>query len=257
MSRARPPSLGDYIRGLRERGTEVGGGMTRQMLATAMHTSVAYVAKLEAGRAKSPSVSVLQAISETFELTPHEVRHLYNLARQTPTERESEPVTDGVGTQIFELRERRALDALNPHPASYLDERWNLIACNSAYDELFPGLVENGNVLRWFFFGDQSRSIMVDWTDEAKLTVAWFRALMGRYYYADWAQSLLSELNEVPIFREFWSLGEVSFGRDNPLMKVRHPETREVTTLHVRVYTHIDGYGGAGQFYLGVKLPNR
>lgn len=258
MSDVKPPNLGDFLRMLRaQRGDpETSGGMTRQILAETLHTSAGYIAKLESGDVKSPSVSVLDAIAETFALSGAEIRHLYNLARQTPTEREIVVASSAESfQQRIDAQQRHAIENLEPHLACYLDERWNVIACNRPYDAVFPGLKESGNVLRWFFSCDQSRTVMVEWEEEARLTVGWFRALMGRYYDDDWAENLLSSLEFSDEFRRFWAAGEVSFGRATPYMRVRDVDTGEESVLHVNVFSHITSDSEQMQFYLGVRVP--
>ncbi|MGC0362245.1 transcriptional regulator with XRE-family HTH domain [Rhodococcus sp. 27YEA15] len=250
---AHPPTLGEFVRSLRKHGLrEKRGGLTRDELAREMHTSSAYVAKLESGRGKSPGVSVLDSIAKVFALTPAETLHLYNLARQTPTEREihQSPATDPLAT----AQDATALEALAPHAAAYLDERWNLITCNSTYDHVFPGLVADGNVLRWFFTGPTSRQVMVDWEAEAQLTVGWFRALMGRYYDEAWALSLLEQLSLSDDFLDFWKAGNVTFGREDPIMRVRDRNSELVTHFHVQVTSQLSARNEPVQFFLGTRI---
>ena len=252
-----PPSLGDFIRARRTRSTPSHpGGMTRQQLASGSFASMSYIAQLESGSKDGPSPEFLEATATALTLGSADQRHLFNLARQTPTEREvtTTPWTIADYRTLITPDMKTAIAALNPHLVAYLDERWNVIDCNSAYDKAFPGLVDEGNVLRWFFSTPASMKVMVEWEAEAALTVSWFRALMGRYYNPDWAVETLEELSEFPRFRELWSREEVRFGRHQPFMHLRDAETGERYSVHVQVHAEMRGKYPL-QMYLGVRLP--
>lgn len=254
----RPPTLGDFVYTLRTRASGKDGQMTRQQLASLTQVSIGYIAKIEAGEARSPSPSVLDALIRVFDLDENRRRHLYDLARVTPIDREAagqRPIEDyrrhiGPG-------EREALRNVSPQLMAYLDERWNIVQCNEEYDRTFPELREAGNVLTWFFSSACSRRVMVDWEDEARLTVAWFRALMGRYYDDSWASTLLASLEDFPEFREFWTTTDVGFGRPSPFMRLRDPITGELSIINVDVYGKVVG-DYAMQVYLGIRIdPSR
>ncbi|MDV8030787.1 MULTISPECIES: helix-turn-helix transcriptional regulator [unclassified Rhodococcus (in: high G+C Gram-positive bacteria)] len=258
MDSISPPSLGDFIRARRTRATpKHPDGMTRAQLGEKIYLSVSYIARLE-GNVKdaSPSPQVLDATANALCLDDAERRHLFNLARRTQTEREdtTTPWTIADYRTLITPDMKTAIAALNPHLVAYLDERWNVIDCNSAYDKAFPGLVDEGNVLRWFFSTPASMKVMVEWEAEAALTVSWFRALMGRYYNPDWAVETLEELSAFPLFRQLWSREEVRFGRHQPFMHLRDAESGEHYSVHVQVHTEMRGKYPL-QMYLGVRLP--
>jgi transcriptional regulator with XRE-family HTH domain len=256
MTEVRPPTLGEFVRTLRTRPTAAHpGGLTRQQLAQTLHASMGYIASIESGRSRSPSVSVLEQLVEVLDLTVDQRHHLFDLARQTPTEREAvrPHCLDDYRARIGPAQ-RLAMDNLAPHLVAYLDERWNIVECNAEYDRAFPGLKQAGNVLTWFFASECSRQVMVDWELEARLTVGWFRALMGRYYDDEWAGDLLASLEDYPDFCRFWDQTGVGFGRPTPFMRIRGTGTGTVSIVHVDVYSHrVDDY--AMQVYLGVRIP--
>ncbi len=256
MSEIRAQALGDFVRVLRTRHTDRHPyGLARQELAQALHISIGYMVKIESNAASSPAVSILDQLVGALDLSVDERRHLFDLAHKTPTAREVVgPHSLADYRAAIEPAQRLAMDSVVPHLMAYLDERWNIVACNTEYDRAFPGLQDAGNVLTWFFSSHYSQQVMVDWEAEARLTVGWLRALMGRYYADDWAASLLATLENYPTFCDFWQGTPVGFGRPSPFMRIRDPRSGGISIVHVQVYSHlVDDY--AMQVYLGVRIP--
>lgn len=257
MDTVRPPNLGDYLRALRTRSTpQHPDGLTRSEFAANIFWSVSHITQIERNESPNPSVKFLEATSRELGLDPAQRRHLYNLARRTQTERETSttPWTIEQYRSLITPEMRTVITALNPHLVAYLDERWNVIECNAAYDRAFSGLLHDGNVLRWFFSTPQSKQVMVEWEAETTLTVNWFRALMGRYYNPEWAIETLEELSKFPAFRRLWDKEDVRFGRHQPFMHLRDADTGEEYRVHVQVHTEMRGDYPV-QMYLGVRIP--
>ncbi|GAA3129206.1 hypothetical protein GCM10020255_002450 [Rhodococcus baikonurensis] len=163
MDNVRPPNLGDYLRALRTRSTpQQPGGLTRTEFAAKLYWSVSHITQVERNESAHPSVKFLEDVSRVLSLDPAQRRHLYNLARRTQTERETSttPWTIDQYRSLVTPEMRTVITALNPHLVAYLDERWNVIECNAAYDRAFPGLLDDGNVLRWLFSTPQSKHVM-------------------------------------------------------------------------------------------------
>ncbi|MDJ0362295.1 helix-turn-helix transcriptional regulator [Rhodococcus sp. H29-C3] len=258
MNSVRPPNLGDYVRALRTRSTPPHpDGLTRNEFAANIFWSVSHITQIERNESTSPSVEFLDAAATELGLDRIQRRHLYNLARRTQTERE----TSTTAWTVDEYRAlvtpemRTVIAALDPHLVAYLDEQWNVIECNAAYDRAFPGLVDDGNVLRWFFSTPKSKQVMVQWEAEATLTVNWFRALMGRYYNPEWGIETLDELSQFPAFRQLWEKEDVRFGRHQPYMHLRDPNSDEEYRIHVQIHTEMQG-DYPMQMYLGVRIPS-
>lgn len=149
MDNVRPPNLGDYLRALRTRSTpQQPGGLTRTEFAAKLYWSVSHITQVERNESAHPSVKFLEDVSRVLSLDPAQRRHLYNLARRTQTERETSttPWTIDQYRSLVTPEMRTVITALNPHLVAYLDERWNVIECNAAYDRAFPGLLDDGNV---------------------------------------------------------------------------------------------------------------
>ncbi|WP_433728495.1 helix-turn-helix domain-containing protein [Nocardia sp. CA-129566] len=226
MDELRVPTLAEFVRARRLRPTAANpGGLSRQQLAEAIHSSVGYLAKIEQGGAFNPSPSVLDALAQVFGLDPDERVHLYHLAQQRFTD--SGPQQPGPAV-------RRTLDALTPHLAAALDDGWHVIDCNAAFDEAFPGLQSNGNVLRWMFTDPRARLVIEEWEREADLMVGRFRGYAGRAGERADVQVLLRELGTQPDFHRLWNTGRVYIGRRDPTIQLRNRKTGKPFEIHVQ-----------------------
>ncbi|MFX0574008.1 helix-turn-helix transcriptional regulator [Nocardia nepalensis] len=226
MDELQVPTLAEFVRMRRQRPTAAHpGGLSRQQLAEAIHSSVGYLAKIEQGGAFNPSPSILDALADVFGLDPDERIHLYHLAQQRFTDSRPQPS----GAPV-----RRTLDALTPHLAAALDDGWHVIDCNAAFDEAFPGLHPNGNVLRWMFTDPRARLVIEEWEREADLMVGRFRAYAARAGARADVQLLLRELGTHPDFHRLWNTGRVYIGRRDPTIRLRNRKTGKPFEIHVQ-----------------------
>lgn len=222
----RVPTLAEFVRARRLRPTAANPtGLSRQQLAEAIHSSVGYLAKIEQGGAFNPSPSVLDALAQVFGLDLDERVHLYHLAQQRFTDR---------GPQESGPPVRKTLDALTPHLAAALDDGWRVIECNAPFDEAFPGLHPNGNVLRWMFTDPRARLVIEEWEHEADLMVGRFRSYTARAGAHTEIQPLLRELGTQPDFHRLWNTGRVYIGRRDPTIRLRNRKTGKPFEIHVQ-----------------------
>ncbi|WP_433196310.1 helix-turn-helix transcriptional regulator [Nocardia sp. CA-107356] len=222
----RVPTLAEFVRTRRQHPTAAHPtGLSRQQLAEAIHSSVGYLAKIEQGGAFNPSPSVLDALADVFGLDEDERMHLYHLAQQRFSGRGPQPPGPAVS---------KTLDALAPHLAAALDDGWRVIECNAAFDEAFPGLHPNGNVLRWMFTDPRARLVIEEWEREADLMVGRFRGHAGRAGARADVQLLLRELGAQPDFHRLWNTGRVYIGRRDPTIRLRNRKTGKPFEIHVQ-----------------------
>ncbi|MFF0543104.1 MmyB family transcriptional regulator [Nocardia thailandica] len=249
----KPPTLGGLLRRLRDERR-----ISREKLAFAAGVSSSYITHLEGGDRDRPTLVVVEALLRYLDriepVTEIERRHLFDLAGL------SEP---GYPT-VAELRERitdemrHGLALQEPNLAAYVDTRWNVLAANDSYARAFPGLLEDVNILRWFFGNPLSRKVMREWEKESALTVHWLRGLLGQDGGADWAGELLDEMAEYPDFRRLWSAGDTVYGRSDAAMLLRDLDTGADFTIVVQLF-RVDSVTSPGriQFYLGTRGPDQ
>ncbi|MGX1807246.1 MmyB family transcriptional regulator [Nocardia sp. NPDC055321] len=233
-SALRAPSLAEFVRERRSRGTaRHPAGLTRKQLAEATHASLGYIAKIEQGDALNPGPAILDSLATVLGLDAAERVHLYHLAQQQPTRRNprqlrrDDPVVDTV---------RTTLDALLPHLAAALDDGWRVVACNSAFDAAFPGLLRGGHVVRWLFTDPRARIVIEEWEHEARLMVGRFRAYAAQAHGRADIDELLRELGEHADFRRLWEDAHVGIGRPDSTVRLRNPKTATVFDVVVQRY---------------------
>ncbi|WP_324195153.1 helix-turn-helix transcriptional regulator [Nocardia puris] len=245
----RPPSFGGVLRRLRD-----DRRISREKLAFAAGVSSSYVTHLEGGDREHPTKAVVEALvgylNRISPISDAERRHLFDLAGLSedgfPTVAQ---LRAGIGADM-----RRRLALHEPNVAGYLDTRWNLLCWNDSYAEAFPGLVDDVNILRWFFGNEVSQRVMVEWEREAMLTVDWLRGLIGQSGDTAWSTELLEELGRYPEFRRMWSAGHTTYGRDRPHMHLRDLRTGECFSRDAQLFrVDSSNHPGRIQFFLGIR----
>ncbi|WP_158675715.1 MmyB family transcriptional regulator [Nocardia stercoris] len=250
------PNLADFVRTHRRAPLpDHQRGLSRPALAALCDVSASYIAQIEQREKTAPSPEVVDAIARALRLTPAEHQHMHNLAApKTPGPRTHAPMPVSEMRGLITDDLRAAADGLIPHLSGYVDERWNVLWANEVYDRAYPRLLEVENILVWFFLVPESREVMMEWEDEARLTVNWFRWHMGRYRNPQWAVDLLDRLSSCEAFRAMYSAERVDFERHQPLMHLRDPQTREPYSVRVRI-TDVPGVEAPFQWFIGIRLP--
>ncbi|MFE3226951.1 helix-turn-helix domain-containing protein [Nocardia sp. NPDC059228] len=249
------PNLGDFVRTHRTipRHPDHPRGFSRPALAGLCDVSASYIAQIEQREKTSPSPEVVDAIARALRLTPAERQHMHNLAApKTPGPRTHTPMPVAEMRELISDDLRAAADGLIPHLSGYIDERWNVLWTNEAYDRAYPRLSEVENILVWFFLVPESHQVMIEWEDEARLTVNWFRWHMGRYQNPQWALDLLGRLSSCAEFRAMYLAEHVDFERHQPLMHLRDPATSEPYSVRVRI-TDVPSVDAPFQWFIGMR----
>ncbi|WP_051192599.1 MmyB family transcriptional regulator [Nocardia jiangxiensis] len=251
----RPPNVADFVRTRRTRPKPgYPTGFTRQELATRVPSSLSYLNQIENGQRKALTPDFVSALAAALELTATETQHLNNLAAlKGPGPHSHKPMAIEQMRSLITDDMRDHMDSLTPHLCGYVDDRWNILAANEIYAHAYPRLLDVTNILVWFFTVSESRVTMLEWEDEARLTVNWFRWHMGNYRNPAWAKDLLAKLSTSTEFREMWLAEEVEFTRHQPLMHLRDP-SGEPYSVNVKI-TNVPGIEVPFQLFVGVKLP--
>src|SRR6202012_3734100 len=105
-------------------------GLRREELALLGGVGVSWYTWLEQGREINVSTQVLDALATTLRLDRAERWHMYVLAEAVPV-----AVSNGRSPVTDELTE--ILHSLDPLPAVVVDARFNMLAENDAYHDLF------------------------------------------------------------------------------------------------------------------------
>ncbi|GAA2097610.1 helix-turn-helix transcriptional regulator [Actinomadura alba] len=195
--------LGLFLRGRREAVTpaDVGlptgdrrrtPGLRRAELATLAGVSVEYLARLEQGRDRHPSVQVLGALADALRLSPDERLHLRRLSKAAG----QNLLCPGAVPPARSVRPtvRALLDRLEPAPAILLNRLSDVLAFTSGYERLARplGLLdgEPPNLIRFMFTDPRARAAYPDWERVADDQVA---TLKSEAYRADPHVAVLSD----------------------------------------------------------------
>lgn len=165
--------------------------------------SVDYYARLEQGRERNPSPSVLNAIAGALCLDPDQREHLFRLAGLAPT----------ALTPASAAPPRSLLDLLEtwPHtPAVIIDRQLDVLAHNALAGALYSDFDRIDNVARMTFLDPVGAGFYVHWDRAAESCVANLRLALGHLDSADAVRRLVVQLSAASVvFRHLWAKHDV------------------------------------------------
>lgn len=203
-------------------------GLRRSELATLAGVSVEYVTRLEQGRDRRPSPSVLSALAEALRLAPAERIHLHRLAKGADG---SFSCLGSVFSRDVRPTVRALLDGLEPLPAVLVNRVSELLAWTRGYELLTGplGLLDDTppNLARFVLTDDRARAAYPDWDRVADDQVA---ALKQGPFRADPHIAALADELTVTAGPVFTDRVETLPGlpRANGVLRVTHPEAGEL-----------------------------
>lgn len=225
----RTPSLGAFLRAMRERQEPADHGLTggsrrrtpglrREEVAQLCGLSVTWCTWIEQGRDVSVSADTLSRLARGLRLSKAERSYLFELAGK------HDPDRSGSVDQPSDAM-LPCVDAIKG-PAYVLDRNWTALHWNSRASRLFVGWLDTDgerNLLRYVFLCRESRSLIVDWEPRAHRVVAEFRAATTGRVGDPELRSLVDELSvKSADFSRLWS-GHGVLAREGGERTFRHP----------------------------------
>ncbi len=182
-------------------------GLRREEVAQLAGVSATWYTWLEQGRPVRASEAVLERLGRVLRLDPAEHRHLFVLARGHP------PADPTDAPALVNARLQAVLDAL-PYPAYAATNGWTVVAWNRAARLVFvnyEALSGRERNIVWMAFTDpEQRRMAVNWEEQARSTLALFRASTAQNVGEDWHKRFVADLaGRSPEFREWWSRHDV------------------------------------------------
>ncbi|MFJ4519786.1 helix-turn-helix transcriptional regulator [Streptomyces sp. NPDC088810] len=216
----RRPELAAFLRTRRARVTpaDVGmppgfrrrtPGLRREEVAQLSGVGVTWYTWLEQGRPINASAQVLDAVARTLRLDPPEREHLYRLA-EVPFQPDPEGLIRQISPEVQGI-----IDALDPMLAVVYNSRYDVLATNAAYRDLFlvPETLGIGvpNVLWTLLTLPEGTCPLVHRETELPLMVATLRSSYGRHVGEPaWEEYIRGLSAASPWFAELWASGEVA-----------------------------------------------
>ena len=243
----RRTELGEFLRSRRARlqpddvglrpfaGARRVPGLRREELAQLAGVSVDYYVRLEQGRSRNVSATVLDAVARALRLSDDERSHLHNLAHPPapgrPRRRRQQARPELV----------RLLAAMDGIPAYVIDCRTEVLAWNQLAAALTVDFAtrppDQRNWARLVFLDDEIANLFVDWESKARETVGYLQLSAGRHPDDPQLAQLVGDLSmgSEP-FRRMWAAHDVR-DKAHGSKGFRHPVVGELElayqTLHL------------------------
>jgi transcriptional regulator with XRE-family HTH domain len=196
-------------------------GLRREEVAMLAGVSVDYYSRLEQGREKNPSSSVLNALAGALNLDTDLRDHVFRLADLAPSPRH--PVSDTVDDSLTEL-----LQSWSHTPALIINRHLDILACNGLAEALYSGFDHVDNLVRMTFIDPFGRSFFIDWERASETCVANLRLALGHAGAHERAQALVTEAYSASTeFRVLWDRHNVR-GKTHEAKAFRHPAVGEL-----------------------------
>jgi transcriptional regulator with XRE-family HTH domain len=200
-------------------------GLRREEVAQLSGVGVTWYTWLEQGRSINASPQVLGAVARTLLLDQAEREHLFRLADLPDAATAAAAGTTGCEQVPPEVTE--ILDAITPMPACVLNERFDLLAWNDAYQVLWPGVTgappaERNLLWQCFTYPDCCHPYVNRGEQLAKL-VAQLRGAYARHLGEPAWTGFVRRLSAVsPQFARLWEEHDVA-SQTSYLKVFRHP----------------------------------
>lgn len=224
-------------------------GLTQDDVARALGISKRWYRDLELGKPARYSARVLESVRDFLDLDADEWDAVWRLAcGRTPAALPQARIRPAPAVERFvEAQE---------WPALAYDDRWELLAFNSAAGRQLPWVHHESNVLSWVVTAAEARDQLVDWETD------WAAPLLSQLQYlaelhADDAglQALVRSVRADPLVRKLWHFADLPTPAPGSLTSSRMirattGETRiqQITVLRMRVYD-------SPSYWLAVIIP--
>ena len=206
-------------------------GLRREELAQLAGVSFDYYVRLEQGRTRNVSESVLDAVARALRLTDTERTHLFNLARPTRGPRRRTEAQPRIRPGL-----RRLVETIVETPAFIVNRHYEVVAWNALaaalifdFDAAAP---RDRNLARFLFLDERARSIYADWDAAARDSVGSLRMAAGRDPNDPVLNELIGELSvKSAAFRRWWAEHDVKEGTHGS-KRYRHPVVGDITIAY-------------------------
>jgi transcriptional regulator with XRE-family HTH domain len=208
-------------------------GLRREEVAQIAGVSVDYYVRLERGRTRGVSETVLEAVARALQLDDTERAHLFDLAQPTAARaRSRRPLAPQRVRPVL----YRTLEALSV-PAVVEGRRMDVLAANrlgyALYTDFEGRPHRERNFARFVFLDQAARTLYVDWELIAGNCVAALRLYAGRHPDDPQLTELIGELSlHSETFRRMWADHNV-IAHTTGTKRLHHPLVGDLTLDYV------------------------
>lgn len=200
-------------------------GLRREEVAELAGLSVDYYTRLEQGRERHPSASILNSLARTLGLGPDAQRYLFAIA--VPRPKLPQQHSSKFGHKLAEL-----IGQWDRQLATLTDETFDVVAANRLSWAVYGGHQYTGNHARLVFLDPDRGVFFREWDKVASGTVAQLRAGATRDPDNAGLTSLVGELTaQSPEFRRWWAKAEVR-ERTSSTFLVTHAEVGDLDFVY-------------------------
>ncbi|PPK65447.1 helix-turn-helix transcriptional regulator [Actinokineospora auranticolor] len=200
-------------------------GLRREEVAVLAGVSTSWYTYLEQGREISPSPEVLDSLARVLRMSEDERRYMHVLAHGQVTK--PGPLTPAPAARDM-LRSTMTIFEHHHLPVYAGDHRGDLLEWNKAattyYEDWSAYPPRERNIVRWMLLAPQAKARLADWEQDARDSVARWRAEAAKWPTDPRTRDLIAELARVsPEFTRWWDSHDVQEHRAR-VRRFRHPE---------------------------------
>ena len=204
-------------------------GLRREEVAELADVGFTWYTWLEQGRDVRPSGQVLGRIAHALKLNEPETQHLYTLAGHLP----EQPADEHAAAATSAGDTLRAVVAAIAAPAFVMNARFDVLASNAAFSDLFGAPSLGGmldlNLLRRVCTSNFAELAILDWEQTVERLIGLFRANYGHCPGSPAFHELIGELSQSSRFvADLWNEHRV-FVTPLEELKVVHRRHGELT----------------------------
>lgn len=208
-------------------------GLRREEVAQRAGLSTDYYTRLEQGRHRSPSESVLDGLAVALELDQTARDHLFALARAASGGTRRGAGAGAGAVQRVRPSLHQLLDQLTDLPAFVRGRRTDVLAMNPlarfVLHDFMVEPVRERNLLRWALLDPEARTRYVNWESTVRSMVGTLRLDAGRHPDDPLLTELVGDLAvRSPEFRVWWAEQQV-VERTAGIKRLNHPLVGELT----------------------------
>lgn len=191
-------------------------GLRREEVAMLAGVSVDYYSRLEQGRERNPSPSVLNALAGALNLDTDLRAHVFRLAGLAPMSRKQESET--VEESLLEL-----VGSWSHTPAVIINQSLDVLAFNDLAAALYGGFSSIDNLARMTFLDPFGREFFTDWERATEACVANLRLALGHSGSQERGREIVADVHDASSeFRALWDRHNVR-GKTHESKAFRHP----------------------------------